>query len=103
MAFLKHPIALSYFLMTEPKVDLISDRVAVVDLIHRVRFEYRSAQGTCVICGEERNTVEISAFIFYPGRNVYGVVCEIRSVWSQQFCQMCINSFFPVQDLIGYS
>ena len=47
--------------------------------------------------------MEISAFIFYPRRNVYGVVCEIRNVWSQRFCQMCINSFFPTQDLIGYS
>ena len=57
----------------------------------------------CIMCREESDTVEITAFVFYPGRNIYGQVCEIRSAWSQHFCRACMNSFFPVGELIGYS
>jgi len=80
-----------------------ADRVAVIDLISRVRFQWRSARGTCTVCGEESETIEITAIAFYPGRNIYGQVCEIQSAWAQQFCRVCINSFFPTGDLAGYS
>ena len=82
---------------------LNSDRVAVIDLISRVRFQWQSSHGICIICNEEGETLELTAFVFYPGRNIHGQVCEIRSAWSQQFCRSCINSFFPAGDLTGYS
>jgi hypothetical protein len=89
--------------MTETEVDLTSDRVVVVDQIHSVRFRAGSTQGAYVLCGEDGPTVEIAAFIYYPGHDVHGIPCEVESVWSQHFCQTCIKSFFPTEDLVGYS
>jgi hypothetical protein len=48
-------------------------------------------------------TVKIMTFIHYHEPDVYGVPCEVESLWSQHFCPFCINRFFADESPTGYA
>lgn len=63
----------------------------VEESIKKVGFKLDPVEGQCVRCNEEGLVIQVTALVYYNGRDKFGVPCTVESKWSVQYCEWCLN------------
>lgn len=61
------------------------------ELVRSVGFKVEGAEGKCTRCKEEGPVIQLTALVYYPGRNSVGQTCVVESRWIVQYCSFCFK------------
>lgn len=61
------------------------------ELIKKVGFKLDAVEGKCVKCEEEGPVINVTALIYYEGRDKFGRPCVVESRWGVKYCEYCLN------------
>jgi len=72
------------------------------EIIRSVGFTVEGVEeGRCIRCKEEGAVIQLTALIYYPGRNSAGQTCVIESRWTVQYCSFCFRKMVHPEGAIA--
>lgn len=72
------------------------------ELVKSVGFTVEGVEeGRCIRCKEEGSVIQLTALIYYPGRNSAGQTCVVESRWTVEYCEFCFRKMVHPEGAIA--